>query len=80
MNTTDDWQHLKPYGYAPGGYMGRCHQCNEVKVDLDKRAITCRPCAAAMHAERQQLPVVERCKCGYPVPCAQTVPVGFCKA
>jgi hypothetical protein len=23
---------------------------------------------------------VERCSCGYPMPCAVTVPIGFCRA
>lgn len=47
-----DWQHLKAYGYAPGGYMGRCHSCERTMIDLDKRAITCRECAEKMHAAR----------------------------
>lgn len=47
---TDDWQHLKRFGYAPGGYMGRCCQCSTIAHDIDKRAITCRPCAETMHA------------------------------
>lgn len=41
----DDWKHLLPYGYAPGQYMGKCMDCKEVKIDLDKRAIRCRVCA-----------------------------------
>lgn len=44
----DDWQHLKPYGYAPGGYMSRCSKCNDTFV-MDKRATACRPCAEKMH-------------------------------
>ena len=45
-----DWQHLKPYGYAPGNYLSRCLKCNTVAHDVDKRATTCRPCAEAMHS------------------------------
>ena len=41
----DDWQHLKAYGYAPGGYMNKCVTCEQMVSDLDKRAIRCRPCA-----------------------------------
>ncbi len=48
---SDDWQHLKPHGYAPGNYMNKCHRCNQVVTGLDKRAVTCRPCAGAMHAQ-----------------------------
>lgn len=45
-----DWLHLKPYGYAPGHYMNRCRFCNKVVEGVDKRAITCRPCAEASRA------------------------------
>ena len=48
----DDWQHLKPYGYAPGNYMSRCRTCGDTPV-MDKRAITCRPCAEAKFAASQ---------------------------
>jgi hypothetical protein len=48
-----DWQHLKPYGYAPGNYMVRCHRCAKIADDVDKRAITCRPCAEARYVEVQ---------------------------
>lgn len=47
----DDWLHLKQYGYAPGGYMSKCHRCGATPI-MDKRAVTCRPCAEAMHKER----------------------------
>lgn len=50
------WEHLKPYGYAPGHYMNKCHVCKEVVVGVDKRAITCRPCAVARHAELSHPP------------------------
>lgn len=43
------WEHLKAYGYAPGGYMNQCHRCYQVVTGVDKRAITCRPCAEAVH-------------------------------
>jgi hypothetical protein len=46
---TDGWQHLKAYGYAPGHYMNKCSTCGKVVTDVDKRAITCRPCAEARH-------------------------------
>jgi len=44
-----EWEHLKPYGYAPGGYMGTCFDCSERSFDLDKRAVRCRPCAEKRH-------------------------------
>ena len=49
----DDWRHLKGYGYAPGEYTGTCHRCGETPT-MDKRAITCRPCAETMHADEQK--------------------------
>ncbi len=55
-----DWTHLKRYGYAPGNYMIRCRRCTEVKTDLDKRAICCKPCAEKRYAFEQ----LERCSCG----------------
>jgi hypothetical protein len=48
----DDWRHLKRYGYAPGEYTGTCHRCGETPT-MDKRAITCRPCAETMYADEQ---------------------------
>lgn len=45
----NDWQHLTGYGYAPGGYMSRCHKCGATPT-MDKRAMTCRPCAEKMYA------------------------------
>lgn len=61
MNTLaqphDDWQHLKNYGYAPGGYMTRCRTCGDTPI-MDKRAWRCRPCAEAAYsngpAQREQ--------------------------
>jgi len=59
MNTegraSDDWQHLKAYGYAPGAYTGRCHECGLMGWWQDKRATTCRPCAEAMHDRAQAI-------------------------
>jgi len=49
-----DWQHLKPFGYAPGGYMNECQACKTIVHDLDKRAITCRPCAEKAFAAAEQ--------------------------
>lgn len=51
----DEWLHLKCYGYAPGGYMSKCHRCKQVVI-MDKRAVTCRPCAEAMAAEQDPDP------------------------
>lgn len=48
-----EWRHLKAYGYAPGGYMSKCHRCGQTPINMDKRAVTCRPCAEAMHAAAQ---------------------------
>lgn len=44
-----DWWHLRQYGYAPGHYMNKCHNCEHVIDGLDKRAIACKPCAEALH-------------------------------
>lgn len=38
---------LIPFGYAPGGYMAACRDCEAVMWDVDKRASRCRPCAVA---------------------------------
>jgi hypothetical protein len=46
-----DWLHLKAFGYAPGDYMSKCHCCKQVVDGLDKRAVTCRPCAETLAAE-----------------------------
>lgn len=48
---SDDWLHLKAYGYAPGHYMSKCHRCGETPLNMDKRAVTCKPCATLMHEE-----------------------------
>lgn len=40
---------LKSFGYAPGNYMSRCLSCDQIKEEMDKRAITCRPCAVARY-------------------------------
>jgi len=44
-----EWEHLRRYGYAPGQYMNKCHNCEHVVTGVDKRAVTCRPCAEALH-------------------------------
>lgn len=41
----EDWWHLKPYGYAPGGYIIRCHTCKQQVWNCDKRALNCASCA-----------------------------------
>lgn len=65
------WLHLKPFGYAPGNYMCKCQSCKAIVYDLDKRAITCRPCAEKAFAElraqaaeqpAQAIPVVDGSK------------------
>ncbi len=38
-------EYLRPFGWAPGGYMNKCLGCGETQVDGDKRATCCRPCA-----------------------------------
>lgn len=55
MTGDGPWEHLKAYGYAPGGYMNTCHICKEMKTDLDKRAFTCRACAEKRFVEGQVL-------------------------
>lgn len=49
----NDWQHLKPYGYAPGNYMIRCSSCRQIVQDVDKRAWRCRACAEVAYANGQ---------------------------
>lgn len=73
--TTDDSLHLRPYGYAPGGYMSRCHKCGTTPT-MDKRAITCKPCAEFLHAEATGLdkpscPHFGECHPGF-CPCSDT--------
>ena len=53
MSTGDTWQHLNGFGYAPGNYMNKCHRCERVVSGVDKRAITCRPCAEQLLIESQ---------------------------
>lgn len=36
---------LHKFGYAPGHYCSKCHRCDSMYHDLDKRAICCRTCA-----------------------------------
>ncbi len=50
-----DWEHLKPYGYAPGNYMSRCLDCGATPV-MDKRALRCRPCAERAYATEAATP------------------------
>jgi hypothetical protein len=40
-----EYQHLLPYGYAPGSYIGTCNICKKAITDIDKRACNCRECA-----------------------------------
>jgi hypothetical protein len=55
----EPWEHLKHYGYAPGNYMSRCRICDKLAYGVDKRAITCRPCAEVRYAERQKAEPVQ---------------------
>lgn len=58
MNQNRSLDHLKPFGYAPGNYMVRCHACDGVFDFMDKYANTCRSCAEVAWASRQT--VLER--------------------
>lgn len=56
--TEADWLHLKPYGYAPGGYTKKCLFCDSIMRDVDKAATQCRYCAEQKHAEVSAAPPV----------------------
>lgn len=45
----EEWWHLKPYGYAPGGYTMKCPHCKTHVFSCDKRASACKPCATALY-------------------------------
>jgi hypothetical protein len=45
------WEHLKAYGYAPGGYMMSCRGCGNQVIFVDKRASRCRSCAEAAYTK-----------------------------
>ena len=54
----EPWEHLKAYGYAPGGYMMTCRGCNTTVTGVDKRASRCMPCATKTAEQpAQQEPV-----------------------
>lgn len=40
-----DRRELVPWGYAPGNYIGKCSDCSEQFMDMDKRATRCERCA-----------------------------------
>ena len=42
---TTPFEHLIPFGFAPGGYVGTCSGCSKKIANIDKRAICCRACA-----------------------------------
>lgn len=42
---------------------------------MSEREMLERAAAAAQEPEP-----IERCECGYPMPCSKTVPIGFCRA
>jgi hypothetical protein len=48
--TTDD---LRPHGYAPGDYVGRCGGCEAQFVGA-KRSLRCRKCAEGLYALSQE--------------------------
>jgi hypothetical protein len=43
------------FGWAPGGYVSRCHKCDEAFIG-DKRAIHCADCAYAMPDPQPRVP------------------------
>lgn len=36
---------LIEFGYAPGGYTGKCIHCDQATDSVDKRATSCKQCA-----------------------------------
>lgn len=72
---------LKPFGYAPGGYMVRCRHCDAIRADLDKRAWSCRSCAVEQWQARQSAPPTQTAQ---PLPAAIETDIGdlyaLCKA
>jgi hypothetical protein len=38
-------EELREFGYAPGGYISTCIDCNGEVWNVDKRCRVCRPCA-----------------------------------
>jgi hypothetical protein len=49
----EEWWHLKPYGYAPGGYTMKCPHCQVTVWHVDKRARCCKQCAIAFYESAQ---------------------------
>ena len=47
---------LRPFGWAPGGYMCRCSDCKCPHYGADKRSIRCKPCAEIEAAKPQPEP------------------------
>lgn len=45
-----DWEHLVPFGFAPGEYFFRCRGCKKDWNGVDKRASFCYSCAVERHA------------------------------
>lgn len=45
-----EWEHLVPFGFAPGEYMFCCTGCKMRWVGVDKRASYCFECAKVRHA------------------------------
>lgn len=44
---------LRPYGYAPGNYMGMCYTGNHQMTNVDKRATCCLECAEKIHEGKE---------------------------
>lgn len=54
-----------------------CAKCGAKALDT---GLECDECGHDNYEAVTGKPFVERCKCGYPMPCAMRVPIGFCKA
>lgn len=46
-NGAMDDEKLKRFGWAPGRYLITCKKCGDRAHDVDKRAVSCKPCARA---------------------------------
>jgi hypothetical protein len=44
---------LRTVGFAPGGYMGKCLDCQQTMCDVDKRAMRCFECAVVIGLTRE---------------------------
>lgn len=62
-------EELRPHGWAPGKYTGRCQKCSERYWDAVKRSRKCRPCAVA------SFKAVQAVRAGAPLPADRAAPV-----